>query len=62
MAVEAIECRVVAVTRVGGVALDALAAVSARYGCVETLSCAVPPDALLFIHLRLQIDGNAVHP
>lgn len=62
MAVEAVKRRVVAVTCVGGVALDTLAAVSAWYGCVETLSCAVPPDALLFIHFPLQIDRNAVHP
>lgn len=50
VAVETIECCVVAVTRVGGVALDTLTTVSARYGCIETLSCAVPPDTLLFIH------------
>lgn len=50
MAVETIISRVVTVTRVGGVAFDTLAAVSARYGCIDTLSTTVPPHALFFVY------------
>lgn len=62
MAVEAVEGGVVAVAGVRGVALDALTAVSARYGGVQTLARAVPADALLLVHLALQVQRHAVHP
>lgn len=61
MAVKAIKSSVVAVAGVGSVAFDALPAVSARYGGIETLSGAVPPDTLLFVYFSLQIKRNPVH-
>lgn len=53
MAVEAIERCVVAVTSVGSITLNALAAVSAWYGSIETLSSTVPPYTLLLIYFPL---------
>lgn len=62
MAVEPIECCVVAVTSVGSITLHALAAVSTRYSGIETLPCTVPPYTLFFVYFSLEIQRNAVHP
>lgn len=62
MTVETIKGCVVTVTRVGGIALNTLAAVSTWYGSVETLSSAVPSYPLFFIYLALQIKGYTVYP
>lgn len=61
MAVKAIKSSVVTVTGVGSVAFDALPAVSARNGRIETLSGTVPPYALLFVYFSFQINGNTIH-
>ena len=53
VAVEPIEGRVVTVTSVGRVALDALATVSTRQGGIEALSGTVPPDALCLVYFPL---------
>lgn len=50
MAVEAIKSCVVTVASVGSIALNALPAVSAWYGSIETLSSTVPPYTLFFIY------------
>ena len=53
VAVEAIKSCVVAVTSVGSVTLNTLAAVSTWYGGIETLSRTVPPYTLFFIYFSL---------
>lgn len=61
VAVKAIKSGVVAVAGVGRVAFDALPAVSARYGGVETLASTVPPYSLLFVDFSFQIKRNPIH-
>lgn len=62
MAVETIKRCVVTVTRVGSIALDTLATVSAWYGSIEALPSTVPPYTLFFIYFPLKINRNTVHP
>lgn len=61
MTVKAIKSCVVTITGVGSVAFDALPTVSARYGCIQTLSSTVPPYTLLFVYFPFQIKRNTIH-